>query len=128
MMKRGSAFQILLLGAFCAFWSGCAMYPRAGAPALIGTWTNPFGTIWTLNNDGTFEVDLNHDNRRDAWGTFTVESDTVTIHGTGGLMPTGCKGDGVYRFHRTGDTMHFTRVHDRCKLRVKNILLTWRRK
>jgi hypothetical protein len=104
------------------------MYPRSGSAALVGTWTNAFGTVWTLNSDGTFDVDLNHDNRRDAWGTFTVANDTVTIHGTGGIMPAACKGDGVYRFNRSADTLHFNRVHDLCKLRVKNVVLRWHRK
>jgi hypothetical protein len=104
------------------------MYPRAGSAALVGTWTNAFGTVWTLNRDGTFEVDLNHDDRRDAWGTFAVADDIITIHGTGGIMPAGCKGDGVYRFNRSANALHFSRVHDQCKLRVKNVSLTWHRK
>ena len=40
-----------------------------------------------MNADGSFEVDLNHDGKRDAWGTCKVEGDTITIVGTGGVVP-----------------------------------------
>ncbi len=106
----------------------CAMYPRSGAQAVVGTWTNSFGTLWTLNSNGTFDVDLNHNHKRDAWGTYTVEGDTITLVGTGGIASADCKGTGVYRFTRGGDTLRFRRVHDACKLRVKNVMLAWHRK
>ena len=126
--KNRRAFALLLIAMACALGYACANYQRTGPAAIAGTWTNTFGTIWTVKTDGTFDVDLNRDDRRDAWGTYAVEGDTVTIHGTGGIAPADCKGDGVYRFTRSGDTLRFARVHDQCKLRVKNILLVWHRK
>ena len=104
------------------------MYPRVGAQAIAGKWTNALGTVWTLNDDGTFDVDLNHDGKRDAWGTFTVERDILTIAEIGGVAQKGCKGSGVYRFTRGRDIMRFHLVHDKCKLRVKNVMLLWHRK
>lgn len=82
-----------------------------------------------MNADGSFEVDLNHDGKRDAWGTCKVEGDTITIVGTGGVVPKGCaKTTGVYRFKRSKDTIHFTLVKDACKERVKNVTLDWKKK
>jgi hypothetical protein len=125
-MKRG--LNILLLAAACAFSCACATYPRSGPGAVVGTWTNSFGTVWTMSSNGAFEVDLNHDGKRDAWGTCKVEDDTITILGTGGKVPNDCRDNGVYRFTRGRDTLRFTRVHDDCQLRVKNVLLVWHRK
>jgi hypothetical protein len=82
-----------------------------------------------MNTDGSFDVDLNHDGKRDAWGNCTIEGNTVTIVGTGGTVPKGCaKTIGVYHFTRSRDTLHFTLVKDACKERVKNVTLDWRRK
>jgi hypothetical protein len=125
-MRR--TFQLCLVGIACLFLHACATYPRSGAAAVAGTWTNAFGTVWAINSNGTFDVDLNHDNKRDAWGTYTVEGDTITISGTGGTVPADCKGKGVYRFTRGSDTLRFSRVHDNCKLRIKNVMLVWHRK
>ena len=81
-----------------------------------------------LNSNGSFDVDLNHDGKRDAWGNYTVQGDMITLMGTGGMVPKGCKGNGVYRFNRGRDTLRFTRVNDKCQLRVKNVMLVWHRK
>ena len=82
-----------------------------------------------MKADGTFDVDRNHDGKRDIWGTYTVTGDTVTIQGTGGKTPTGCKGPGVYKFSRaSGNTLAFTLVKDNCKERIKNVTLAWHRK
>lgn len=124
-MRR--VLQLLQLGVVGALLQACVTYPRSGSEAVVGSWTNAFGTVWSLKGNGTFDVDLNHDNKRDAWGTFTVAGDTITIHGTGGVVPKDCTGNGVYRFARGRDTLRFTRVHDNCKLRVKNVLLVWHR-
>jgi hypothetical protein len=126
--KSRRAFSLLLLAIVCTLGYACATYPRTGPAAIAGAWTNAFGTVWTVRSDGTFDVDLNGDNRRDAWGTYAVDGDAVTIHGTGGYAPADCKGDGVYRFTRGGDTLRFSRMHDSCKLRVRNVLLVWHRK
>src|SRR2546423_10589920 len=114
------AWPLLLIGIGCVLVGACATYPRSGSEALVGTWTNAFATVWIINSNGTFEVDLNHDNRRDAWGTYSVTGDAVTIMGTGGIGPKDCKGRGIYRFTRGRDSLRFGRVHDNCKLRVKN--------
>jgi hypothetical protein len=92
-MKTQRSLQVLLVGLLVVLLYGCATYPRSGPAALVGTWTNSLGTVWTLGPDGTFSVDLNHDGQRDAWGTYTVKADTVTIHGTGGTIPNDCKGN-----------------------------------
>ena len=79
-----------------------------------------------MRADGSFDVDLNHDGKRDAWGICKVEGNTVTIVGTGGIVPKGCaKAEGIYHFTRNKDTLQFTLVKDPCKLRVKNVTLDW---
>ena len=128
-MKTQRLRQIVLSGALLVMLSACATYAKSGASALVGTWTNSLGTVWMIKAEGTFEVDLNHDGKRDAWGTYTVSGDTVTIHGTGGTVPKGCKGDGVYHFSRaSADSLQFTLVKDKCKIRVKNVTLGWKPK
>jgi hypothetical protein len=126
-MKKLGGFGILLLGLASMCFCGCATYPRSGASAVTGTWTNALATIWTINSNGTFDVDLNHDGKRDAWGNYTVEGHTITLMGTGGKAPKGCKGNGVYRFNRGRDTLRFSRVSDNCQLRVRNVMLFWHR-
>jgi hypothetical protein len=114
-----TAFALLLLKA-------CATTPTTGPAALAGTWTNSLGTVWAMKPDGSFEVDLNHDGKRDTWGKCTVQGNTVTIAETGGPLPKDCaKTTGVYNFTRSKDTLHFTLVKDACKERVKNVTLDW---
>jgi hypothetical protein len=128
-MKTRNFFPIVLVGIVLVLLNGCATYPKSGQKALVGDWTNSLGTVWMIKADGTFDVDLNHDGKRDAWGTYTVAGDTMTIHGTGGKTPADCKGDGVYKFSRTDkDALSFSFVSDKCKLRKKNVLLGWKRK
>lgn len=124
---RGT-IRFAFIGMVCALPIACATYPRVGSEALVGTWTNRFGTVWAIKSDGTFDVDLNHDQKRDAWGRYSVNGDALTIMGIGGVMPKDCKGNGVYRFTRGRDTLRFSRLHDNCKLRVRNVLLVWHRK
>ncbi|MEA3187513.1 MAG: hypothetical protein QOD99_1343 [Chthoniobacter sp.] len=123
-MKALRYLPIALLGLLLA---GCALFPHEHNK-LAGTWTNSLGTVWMIHPDGTFDVDLDHNGSRDAWGKYTVEGDTVTLADAGGVVPTGCKGKGVYHFSRSGDTLQFALVHDKCKLRVKNVLLGWHSK
>jgi hypothetical protein len=123
--------KLLLLTAFAgllSFLQACAMMTPSQTTGLTGSWTNQLGTVWTLNGDRTFDVDINHDGKRDAWGTYAVNGDTITITGTGGEGPSpkGCNHTtGTYHFVHQGNTLHFTLVKDPCKLRVKNVLKPW---
>ena len=119
-----------LVGVLILLLQGCAVSPPSGQSALTGTWTNSLGTVWTMHADGSFDVDLDRDGKRDAWGTCAVAGDTITITGTGGTkVPKGCKNtQATYHFRRTADTLHFTLIKDPCKLRIKNVLKDWHRK
>ena len=108
--------------------NACAIFPPAGSKALVGTWTNSLGTVWTIKDGGTFEVDLNKDGKRDAWGKYTADANTITIYEAGGKVPKECREAATYRFQRKANTLHFTLVKDTCKLRMKNVLLDWKRK
>jgi hypothetical protein len=128
-MKTQLLARIFFSGIAVLLLQACATAPKTGPAALTGTWTNSLGTVWTMKTDGSFEVDLDHDGKRDAWGKCTIEGDTVTIVGTGGVVPKGCaKTTGVYHFTRSKDTIHFTLVKDACKERVKNVTLDWTKK
>jgi hypothetical protein len=128
-MKIQVSLRLLLAGIVVAIVAACATHPPSGAPALAGTWTNSLGSVWMIKGDGTFDVDLKHHGERDAWGTYTVEGDTVTLMRVGGVNPKGCEGKGVYKFNRPDkDSLQFTLVSDDCKLRRKNVTLPWHRK
>ena len=128
-MKTHLFARFFLTGVAVLLLQACATTPTTGPAALTGTWTNSLGTVWTMRADGSFDVDLNKDGKRDAWGNCTVEGNTVTIIGTGGVVPKGCaKARGIYHFTRSKDTLHFTLVKDTCKLRVKNVTLDWTKK
>src|SRR6266513_4568872 len=109
-MKLQFVSRILLAVVAILLFQACAsMAPTTGMAALTGTWSNSLGTVWTMRADGSFDVDLNNDGKRDAWGTCSVTADTVTIVGTGGVVPKGCaKTTGRYHFIRTKNTLHFT--------------------
>jgi len=124
-MKKQISFRIVLAATAIALLAGCAMFQRGGQSTLVGNWTNSFGTVWVIRADGTFDVDLKHHGRRDAWGTYTVQGDQATFQRTGGVKPKRCEGPGVYKFNRTDDTLQFTLVSDKCKLREKNVLQPW---
>ena len=127
-MKTERSFTVILSAIFFALLQGCATHPPSGPAALAGTWTNSLDTAWTMRPDGTFDVDLNHDGKRDAWGTYAVAGDMITIHGTGGKVPKDCHGDGVYKFSRSADGLQFGLIKDDCKDRIKNVLLDWKSK
>ncbi len=127
-MNKQRSTQFLVAGIFGALMTSCAMFHHANERPVVGTWTNAVGTVWTIKADGTFDVDLTKDGKRDAWGTYTLAGETITLHGTGGFYPKGCRGKGVYRFKRDDDNLQFTFVSDSCKLRKKNVLLGWRKK
>jgi hypothetical protein len=124
-MKTPSFLRTIIPLIFIALFSGCMCFPWTGPKALVGSWTNSLGTVWTLKADGTFDVDLNHDGKRDAWGKYTIAGDTVTLFAPGGHVPKSCRGAGTYHFKKTGCTLHFTLIKDSCKPRVKNVLLDW---
>jgi hypothetical protein len=128
-MKTKRLLQIFLFGFLLLIIQACATAPMSGPAALAGTWTNSLGTVWMMRTDGSFDVDLNHDGKRDAWGRATVEGDVVTIVGEGGTVPKGCaKTIGSYHFTRSGDTLHFALIKDGCKERVKNVTQDWHKK
>jgi hypothetical protein len=118
---------LLFAAASMAALPACALFPHRKPNPLLGSWTNRTGAIWTVNRDGTIEVDVQRDGKRDSWGTYTIDVDTLTIRSVGGLMPNGCGGDGIYRFKREGAEVTFTLVSDSCKLRRTTILLGWHR-
>lgn len=121
--------QILAAVILIVLLNACASYPKSGSGALVGTWTNSIGTVWMIKADGRFDVDLDKDGKRDAWGKWRVDGDKVTFVRKGGVKPKGCDGKGVYHFSRTGeDTLQFTLVEDKCKIRVKNVTQVWKRK
>lgn len=129
LMKKHVFAKIFLAGIAVLLLQACATTPKTGPAALTGTWTNSLGTVWTMQADGSFDVDLNKDGKRDAWGNCTVAGDTISIVGTGGTVPKGCaKTTGVYHFTRNKDTLHFTLVKDSCKERVRNVTLDWTKK
>ena len=130
-MKIRPTLRIAFAGVFLLFLNACATNAPTALGLLVGVWTNSLGTIWTLKADGTFDVDRNHDGKRDIWGTYTVAADTITIQETGrtGPIPRECKGAGVYKFSRPNEnTLTFTLVSDACGLRKKNVLLAQHRK
>jgi len=125
-MKAETSLRIIFTGALVAFLSACATYAPAGPGALVGTWTNSLGTVWTIKADNTFEV-VNP--KRHIWGNITVTGDTVTIQETGGKAAKGCHSPGVYKFSRASrNTLAFRLVEDSCKERIKNVTLAWHRK
>jgi hypothetical protein len=125
-MKTHLSSRMIFTGVLVGLLSACATYPPSGPAALVGTWTNSLGTVWTIKADNTFDV-VNP--KRHIWGTITVAGDTVTIQETGGKAAKGCHQPGVYKFSRaSADTLMFTLVKDSCKERIKNVTLAWHRK
>jgi hypothetical protein len=129
-MKTQFSLRVIFAGALMAFISACATTPRSGPAALAGTWTNPLGTVWTINSDGTFHV-VSTKPKREIWGTYKVAGDTVTIQETrrSTPIPKSCKGPGVYKFSRPNEsTLTFVLVSDVCKPRIQNVTLPWHQK
>ncbi len=125
-MKAETSLRIIFTGALVAFLSACATYAPAGPGALVGTWTNSLGTVWTIKADNTFDV-VNA--KRHIWGNLTIAGDSVTIQETGGNAAKGCHSPGVYKFSRASrNTLAFRLVEDSCKERIKNVTLGWHRK
>jgi hypothetical protein len=128
-MKIQLSLAATVAGALLLGLGACATYPKTGQSAIVGTWTNSFGTVWTARADGTFDVDLNKDGKPDVTGNYTVAGDTITLKEGKSTMPSPCKGPAVYKFTRPDkNTLEFTLVKDSCKTRKQNVLLTWHRK
>jgi hypothetical protein len=108
--------------------NACATSPAGGSASLAGTWTNSFGTVWTIKPDGTFEVDRNHNGKIDIRGSYSIKGDTFTTERNEGKIAKGCEGPGVYKFNRSGDNLSFTLISDKCKDRKKNVLSPWHKK
>src|SRR6516165_3858541 len=121
VMKLQLSLRIVFAVALVALLGACATGPQTGPAALPGNWTNSLGTVWTLNPDGTFQVDLDKDGKPDVWGHYTVSGDTLMISEVRGKTPKACKRPATYKFNRMGNELHFTLVSDRCKLRIKNV-------
>ncbi len=117
--------QLLAALFLLATLPGCALFRNADPSALVGSWTNSVATVWTIKANGTYEVDLTTDGKRDTWGKYKIDADKLTIFTTGGMRPKGCQSRGIYRFQRSGDTLLFTLVDDNCRLRRKSVLQTW---
>lgn len=110
-----------------ALFAGCAMFKETPQSSLFGTWTNQLGTVWALKADGKFEVALNNSERPSIWGKYSVTGDTLTIkESRGSHTPKSCRGEAVYKFERDRDTLTFTKVSDKCRLREKNLALPWK--
>lgn len=127
-MKRQHTLRILLAVISVAVIAGCEAIPT-GPAAVAGQWTNSLGTVWTINADGTFHVTATKP-KAQAWGTYTVSGDTMTIQETRGkgAIPKSCKNPGVYKFSRPdANTLAFTLVNDVCKLRIRNVTQQWHR-
>jgi len=107
----------------------CCETVPTGPAALAGQWTNSFGTVWTINPDGTFHAAVTNP-RAQIWGTYTLSGDTITVHETHhkGTVPKNCRGPGVYKFSRPdANTLAFVLVNDVCKPRIQNVTQQWRR-
>lgn len=124
-MKLQHSLRIVFAGALIALLGACATTPASGPAALAGTWANSLGTVWTLNPDGTFQVARYHRAKPDIWGNYTVSGDTLTINEVRGKTPKTCKEPATYKFHRTGNELHFTLVSDKCGERIKNVTKAW---
>ena len=127
-MKLQHSLRIIFAGALIALMGACATTPTSGPAALAGTWTNSLGTVWTLNPDGTFQVDLRKGGNPDVQGKYAVIGDTLTINEARGNTPKLCKQPATYKFNRMGNQLHFTLVSDKCKLRIKNVTQPWTKK
>ena len=55
-MKLQHYLRIVFAGALIALMGACATMTPSGPAALVGTWTNSLGTVWTIDADGTFHV------------------------------------------------------------------------
>src|SRR4029434_4370213 len=125
-MKRQHTLRILFAIVLVAVIAGCETV-TTGPAALAGQWTNSFGTVWTINPDGTFHVTSTKP-KAQIWGTYTLSGDTITVQETrrAGKVPKNCRGPGVYNFSRPdANTLAFVLVTDVCKSRSQTVTPQW---
>ena len=102
----------------------------SGPAALVGTWTNSLGAVWTINADGTFHATATTP-KVEIWGKYTVTADMITIQEThrATAVPKQCRGPGLYKFSRpSANTLTFVLVSDICKPRIQNVTQPWTKK
>lgn len=129
-MKLQHSLRIIFAVALIALMGACATMTPSGPAALVGTWTNSLGTIWTINADGTFHV-MATTPKAEIWGKYTVTGDMITIQETrrSRAIPKNCKGPGLYKFSRpNANTLTFVLVSDVCKPRIQNVTQPWTKK
>ena len=129
-MKLQHSLRIIFAGALIALMSACATMTPSGPAALVGTWTNSLGTVWTINADGTFHA-MAMTPKAEIWGKYTVTADMITIQEThrSTAIPKNCKGPGLYKFSRpNANTLTFVLVSDVCKPRIQNVTQPWTKK
>jgi hypothetical protein len=127
-MKLQHSFRIVFAGIALALISACQTM-TTGPGALAGQWTNSFGTVWTINPDGTFHV-MSMKPKSEIWGNYTIAGDTITVQETrhSGAMAKNCRGPGVYKFSRPdANSLAFVLVNDVCKPRIQNVTQPWHR-
>ena len=105
--------------------AACSTLSPHNSQSVVGTWVNPAGTVWALKADGKFEARVKAAYPFQTWGTYTVSSDTLTIHDESPKTPKPCHAPGVYQFQRSGDSLRFTLVEDRCVLLAQQVPLGW---
>jgi hypothetical protein len=128
-MKLQPSLRIIFAAALLTLLGACATM-ISGPAALVGTWTNTLGAVWTINADGTFHV-MATKPKAEIWGNYTVAGDNITIQETrrSGAIPKSCRGPGVYKFSRPDqNTLSFVLVSDTCKPRIQNVTQPWHRK
>src|SRR5438874_9045707 len=128
-MKLQPPLRIFVAAALLTLLGACATM-TSGPAALVGTWTNSLGTVWTINADGTFHV-MSIKPKGQIWGTYTLSGDTITVQETRRSMatPKTCRGPGVYKFSRPDqNTLSFVLVSDVCKPRIQNVTQPWHQK
>jgi hypothetical protein len=129
-MKLQHSLRIIFVGALILLEGACATAPQTGPAALVGTWTNSLGSVWTINADGTFHVTATTP-KAEIWGKYTVTADMITIQETRRStdIPKQCKGPSLYKFSRSNaNTLTFVLVSDICKPRIQNVTQPWTKK
>src|ERR1700724_3982074 len=101
-MKK--SISVVLAVTAAALLGGCAMFQESPQNALVGTWTNPLGTVWAIKADGTFQVGLSKSHRVDVWGKYTVTGGAMTIQEShASHTPKACRGSATYKLPPDGE-------------------------